>query len=201
MFDTIAVSLILGALAEMRMNQARLNRKLVAISNDLKKHKIEDHAVPSFAYAIIIGFMYFSACFSFSGCSPIRVNVPHMPAFSETPSEPEGDTKSVPQTKAKIEKKPQAERAEDASYFWAKVGIAVNIAILVACSLAVVFAPTLSAQASKLAVWSLFLLGCSITVWVLAPAMIWIMYAVALLNVAMLALFIYNHIKKETVAK
>lgn len=100
------------------------------------------------------------------------------------------DKKNTPET----EEKPQGERAEDASYFWGKVGIMINSIILIACSFLAFFAPAIMMQARSLALWSLFLLGCSVTVWVLAPAMIYVMYLIAALNISMFGFFAVRHL-------
>lgn len=200
MFDTIAASIIIGMLAEMRIQQARTNRKVGSIQDELKKHKEEGH-LPSPVYGIIAGILYILCCVPLVGCSPFRVTVPsvhHGQTQEEYIDEIEEEKPTNVSThKETHTKKPQAERAEDASYFWGKIGIMTNSVILAICAVAFVFAPTLAPLAGKLGVCSLFLLGCSVTVWVLAPAMIWIMYAVAGFNVFLLALFIAKHLKNK----
>lgn len=192
MFETVAASLIIGMLMEMRIQQGRLARKLVALKADLDEHR-EETGMHPIAHVAIIAFISCLALLPISGCARYP-----MPAFQEIPKNI-GKENSPPgnqEGEKNVEKKPQRERAEDATYFWAKVGISVNAAIIIICTLVIFFAPLIKAQAAKLALWSMFLLGCSITAWVLAPAAIYIMYCIAALNLFMLGLFIKNNWNK-----
>jgi len=186
MMEEIAVALVIGMLVELRVSVGKLHKRV-----SKAEHKIADHESRALPPVIII---FLGACLFMTACSPWRPSaptIPELPYHATAPASPAGAATVSPAPAAS-----QGERLEHASYLWGGWGIGVaSLGLLSAIGL-YIWIPALRAMWTKQAIIAMAMLACSITVWTLAPGMIYLFWTVSVLSIASLVFVAVYELRK-----
>lgn len=177
MIEEIAASVIIGMLAEQRIAIGAIKKRLGKAERKINEH--ESRSLPPIIVALLVSSLTFGAC----ACAP-RVEIPNALQTVSAPSAGAAASKAEPAPA----KQSQGERLERASSMWGGIGIGIAALGLLASVALFFYIPALRSTWIKQGMVAAGLLAASITVWTLAPAMIYLFWSVSILSILSLCI-------------